>query len=229
MLLNVFDSQLHMPWRDLRGRVFERLREVVRPGFQHRINQHFLKARRHQRARVHQQVEFASRGQFHQGLDALEGRCIQVHHRLETQLVEDRFAQQRRESLGEQRSPDRHAVVRMIIAETHRANVGLVDRQANLGKTDRLSGVIENDLAGGRNDEGDFVQRGRKVNAEVATVVHAAKADAFVPAVDAADDDAARQRRCVSVKVAEHLAEQRAKVVAAHVVGPEDDLLAGRA
>ncbi|MNG16435.1 hypothetical protein D3C84_1003500 [compost metagenome] len=88
--------------------------------------------------------------------------------------------------------------------------------------------MIEDDFAGGRNDEGDFVLGIGKDHREVATVMHAAKADTLVPAVDAADDDVRGQGRGIGIAIAEHFREQRAEVIAAHVVGPEDDLLAGR-
>ncbi|MNS19651.1 hypothetical protein D3C72_513740 [compost metagenome] len=46
--LDVLDGQLHMPRRYQWRRAPEGVGEVVRPGFQHRIDQHFAKARRHQ-------------------------------------------------------------------------------------------------------------------------------------------------------------------------------------
>ncbi|MNX89234.1 hypothetical protein D3C86_1212410 [compost metagenome] len=117
----------------------------------------------------------------------------------------------------------------MIVDKARRADLGLVDRQADPGETDRLGEVVENDLAGGGNDKGDFIKGGGKSHREVTAIVHATKTDTFVPAVDPADDDVFRRRRRVGIEVAEQVREQRAKVVAAHVVGPDDDLLARRA
>ncbi len=52
-----------------------------------------------------------------------------------------------------------------------------------------FGGMIENDLAGGRDDESDLVEGGGKGHREVATIMHAAETDPVVPAVDTADDD----------------------------------------
>ncbi|MCY1366612.1 hypothetical protein D9M69_535160 [compost metagenome] len=117
----------------------------------------------------------------------------------------------------------------MIVDKARRADLGLVDGQADLGEANRLGDVVEDDLAGGGNDERDFIKGGGKCYREVTVKVHATKADTFVSAVDPADADAFWRRRRVGVKVAEQVQEQRAKVVTAHVVGPDDDLLARRA
>ncbi|MNF79952.1 hypothetical protein D3C87_1264650 [compost metagenome] len=114
---------------------------------------------------------------------------MQIHHGFEHHFFHDRLAQQRRQALGQQRTTDRNAVLRMIVDEAHRAHVGLIDGQANVGQANRLGGMIENDLAGGRDDESDLVEGGGKGHREVATIMHAAETDPVVPAVDTADDD----------------------------------------
>lgn len=56
--------------------------------------------------------------------------------------------------------------------------------------------------------------------------MHATKAHAFVPTVDAADDDVRGNRRGVGVAVAEEAREEGAEVIAVEVFGAQDDGLA---
>ncbi|MNS19650.1 hypothetical protein D3C72_513730 [compost metagenome] len=72
-------------------------------------------------------------------------------------LLQDGFAQQCRQALGDQPTADRNPVLCVVIDKARRADLGLVDRQADLRETYRLGDVVEDDPAGGRNDESDFI------------------------------------------------------------------------
>ncbi|MNG10307.1 hypothetical protein D3C84_937670 [compost metagenome] len=109
-------------------------------------------------------------------------------------LLQDRFAQQSRQALGDQAAADRNPVLCVVVDKARRADFGLVDRQAYLCEADRLGDVVEDDLAGGGNDEGDFIKGGGKRHREITAIVHATKTDTFVPAIDPANDDVFRRR-----------------------------------
>ncbi len=127
MSLNVLNG-FHMSWRNGPGRVLQGLSEVVQPGLQHSVYQHFPQARRHQRARVDQLVELGPGGQFHQAPDALERQSIEIYYWFEKDLLQNRLTQQRRQVQGEDRAFYRYPVLCMIIDKARGTNLGLVNR-----------------------------------------------------------------------------------------------------
>ncbi|MCY1448726.1 hypothetical protein D9M71_654220 [compost metagenome] len=91
--LNVLNRQLHMPWRDQRSRLPQGLGEIMRPGFQHCVQQHLSQPRWHQCSGVDQHIELGAGGQIDQCLEALENRDLQINHRLEHQPFNNWLAQ----------------------------------------------------------------------------------------------------------------------------------------
>lgn len=226
---DVVHGQLHVPRRDLRRGPAQRFAVVVRPGFEHRVDQHFLQPHRHQHARVDQRVELVPCGQLEQRSNARVRRQAQVNHRLEADRLRHRTPQQDRQPLGDQPPADRHAALGMVVGKMQGPDCPLVDGQAHSGPAGRLDAVLEDDPPGAGQHEGDLILRGAKGDGAIAPVVHAAKADALVPPIDATDDDVVRQRQRVGIEVVEHPREQRTESVAAQASGAEDDLFAGRA
>lgn len=201
---------------------------VVRPGFEQRIHQHLLQPRRYQRAGFEQRLEAVTGRQFEQCANAPERRYLQVHHRLEANRYVHGPAKQQRQALVEQPTADRHAALGMVFDKTHRAELGLVDRQTHPGDTDRLAAMGEDDLAGAGQHEGDFIPGRGQGDGEVTLIVHAPHAHALQAPVHATDDNAVGQWRQVGVEVAEQPTELHGEVLAAHIGGAQDDLLAGQ-
>nr|AAT90790.1 hypothetical protein qs127 [uncultured proteobacterium QS1] len=118
-------------------------------------------------------------------------------------------------------------MLRVVVEEVHRTNVSLVDGQTDFRHSDGFGGVIEDDLTGSWDDESDLVLRVGKGDGEIAVVMHVTKADAFVPSVDAANDDVRRWWQDVGVAVAEEHREEGAEVVTTKIFGAEDNFFAG--